>query len=63
MLRAGGTVLKSVADQHVETEYKKLDLQRRALRADRTAQELAALKATNRDLSKLRRGRPSKSTG
>ena len=61
VLRGGGTVSKVQADQHVEAEYQKFDVKRRALRAERTAQELAGLKAADKELPKVRRGRSTRS--
>ncbi|MDX7952807.1 RhuM family protein [Lichenihabitans sp. Uapishka_5] len=60
VLRGGGQVSTAMADAHVEREYRRFDTQRRALRAERTAQEVSALKVASLDLPKPRRGRPTK---
>lgn len=56
VLCGGGRVSKTVADQHVDAEYKKFDERRRALRAERAKAELSALKATGKDMPKPKRG-------
>jgi hypothetical protein len=63
ILRGGGTASKTDADRHVDTEYRKFDERRRALRAERTRQELAALKAADKNLPKGRPGPPPKRSG
>lgn len=63
VLRGGGTVSKIDADRHVDTEYRKFDERRRALRAERTRQELAALKASGKNLPKRRPAAPPKKSG
>jgi hypothetical protein len=63
VLRGGGTVSKTDADRHVDTEYRKFDERRRALRAERTRQELAALKAADKNLPHGRPGPPPKRSG
>jgi hypothetical protein len=60
VLRGGGSVSKADADRRVDAEYKKFDERRRALRAERIAEELAALKAAGNDMPKGRRGGPPK---
>jgi hypothetical protein len=63
VLRGGGTVSKTDADRHVDTEYRKFDERRRALRAERTRQELASLKAADKNLPKGRPGPSPKKSG
>jgi len=55
VLTHGGSVSHDDAEAHAKKEYRKFDERRRALRAEETAKELAALKATNKDLPKPRR--------
>ena len=58
VLRHGGNVSHDDAEAHAKREYKAFDERRRALRAEQTAKELAALKAAGKTLPKT--GRPRK---
>ncbi len=60
VLGGGGTVSRAAADLHVETEYRTFDARRRALKAEQTAEELATLKAADKAMPRVRRGRPPK---
>lgn len=60
VLRHGGQVPHQRAEDAAKREYKKFDAKRKALRVAQAAEELGALKATDKALPKVRRGRPKK---
>lgn len=57
-LTHGGRVAHSDAEEHAKAEYRKFDAQRRALRAENYAKEVAALKAADESLPSRKGRRP-----
>lgn len=58
ILTHGGRVAHSDAEEHAKAEYRKFDAQRRALRVENYAKEVAALKAANESLPSRKSRRP-----